>query len=91
MHAAPRAVIDDGLFDVVGMENMTKRDTLFGTAALYDGKLLEHRKVTFARAKRVHAEPVRRGDHVLLDVDGEAPGRLPATFEMRACAFQLRA
>lgn len=91
MHAAPRAVIDDGLFDVVGMENMTKADAIVGTPALYNGKLLEERKVTFARASRVHAEPVVPTDRVLLDVDGEAPGRLPATFEMRAGAFQLRA
>lgn len=91
MHAAPRAQIDDGLFDVVGMEHMSKLDAILGTKSMYDGKLLDHPKVTFGRAARVRAEPVRPSDHVLLDVDGEAPGRLPATFELRAGAFHLRA
>ena len=47
--------------------------------------------MTHARARRVVAEPLDpRGEPVLLDVDGEAPGRLPATFEMRAGALLLR-
>jgi diacylglycerol kinase family enzyme len=91
MHAAPRAVLDDGLFDVVGMEHMSHLDALRAGPALYDGRLLERPGVTFARARRVHAEPVVPSDQVLLDVDGEAPGRLPATFEVRAAALHLRA
>jgi diacylglycerol kinase family enzyme len=39
----------------------------------------------------VHAEPLVPSDHVLLDIDGEAPGRLPATFEVRPAALHLRA
>lgn len=90
MHAAPRAVIDDGLFDVVGME-MTKAEAMLATKRLYDGTLLSHPRVTFARAETVTVEPVSDADAVLLDVDGEAPGKLPATFAMRARAFHLRA
>lgn len=91
MHAAPRAVIDDGLFDVVGMEHMSKGDALLATKKLYDGTLLSHPKVTFVRARKLFAEPVSPSEAVLLDVDGEAPGKLPATFEMRERAFLLRA
>ncbi len=91
MHAAPRAAIDDGRFDVVGMEHMSKRDAVLATKKLYDGTLLEHPKVTFTRARKVSAEPLDARDAVLLDIDGEAPGKLPATFEMRERAFLLRA
>jgi diacylglycerol kinase family enzyme len=35
--------------------------------------------------------PVDGAAEVLLDVDGEAPGRLPATFELLAGALQVRA
>ena len=43
-----------------------------------------------ARARKVHAESAA-GEEVLLDVDGEQPGRLPATFELVRGAIHLRA
>ncbi len=92
MQIAPDAALDDGLFDVVGLERMTKRETMALSRTIYRGAHLGTRGVTVARARRVHAEPLDpRGEPVLLDVDGEAPGRLPATFEMRAGALLLRA
>jgi diacylglycerol kinase (ATP) len=91
MHVAPGAKLDDGLFDVVGIERMTKREIVALSRTIYRGAHLETRGVTHARARRVFAEPLEpRGEPVLLDVDGEAPGRLPATFEMRAGALLLR-
>ncbi len=90
MHVAPRAAIDDGLFDVVTMEDVGTARSLGLTPALYRGTHLTRPGVRFARGKRVVAEPVDAGEAVLLDVDGEAPGRLPATFEMRAGALLLR-
>lgn len=89
MHIAPEASSSDGLFDVVAIE----REGLFGQArlapALYRGALLEREGVYFTRGARVHAEAL--GDQpVELDVDGEAPGILPATFAMRAGVVRLR-
>lgn len=89
MHIAPEASLDDGLFDVVAIE----REGLFGQArlapALYRGALLEREGVFFTRGARIHAQAL--GDRpVELDVDGEAPGILPATFEMRAGVVRLR-
>ncbi|AKF05580.1 diacylglycerol/lipid kinase family protein [Sandaracinus amylolyticus] len=89
MQIAPRAEIDDGLFDVVGLEMDVSAS--FGlTSRIYRGRHLDRPGVSFERARRVRAEPVSEGDHVLLDVDGEAPGRLPATFSVRASAIHLR-
>lgn len=89
MMIAPNAEIDDGLFDVVGLE-MTVRASLRLTASIYAGKHLDQPGVTSQRGAVVRAEPVHPADHVLLDVDGEAPGRLPATFTVRRGALLLR-
>ena len=90
MQIAPRAELDDGLFDVVGIENVDLATQMLLTPHLYAGTLLGRRGVTFTRGRVVVAEPVDPRDHVLLDVDGEAPGRLPARFEIRAGAMRLR-
>lgn len=90
MHIAPRAKIDDGLFDVVTLEEVGALRSLRRAPGIYDGTILERPGVRFTRGKRVFAEPVVARDAVLLDVDGEAPGRLPATFEMKAGALLLR-
>lgn len=90
MHIAPKARIDDGAFDVVGLEPTSLVQQTRLTPHLYRGTLLDKPGVTWTRARRVHAEPVEPGEAVLLDVDGEAPGRLPAVFEMRPAALRLR-
>lgn len=88
MHIAPRADLDDGLFDVIAIEREGVLANLTLAPHLYRGTLLDKAGVTFTRARRVVAEAT--GEPVLLDVDGEAPGRLPATFVMRAGALTLR-
>jgi YegS/Rv2252/BmrU family lipid kinase len=90
MQIAPRAELDDGLFDIVGLENVGFADQLQLAPHLYAGTLLGKRGVTYTRGRVVVAEPVDPRDHVLLDVDGEAPGRLPARFELRPGALRLR-
>jgi diacylglycerol kinase (ATP) len=90
MQIAPRAEIDDGLFDVVGLEGLDFTEQLRLARHIYGGTLIGRRGVTFTRGRVVVAEPVDPRDHVLLDVDGEAPGRLPARFEVRPGALRLR-
>ena len=89
MHVAPEAILDDGLFDVVGIETSV-RGSLALAGRLYAGKHLGQPGVTHARARVVYAEAVRPDEHVLLDVDGESAGRLPATFEIRPGAILFR-
>lgn len=90
MQIAPEAKIDDGLFDVVGLEGMTRIQQATMAPHLYRGSILSYPGVTHRRARRVVAEAQDWGGPVLLDVDGEAPGGLPATFEIRPGAIQLR-
>ncbi len=89
MQVAPHAEIDDGLFDVVEL-NMSPRESVALTTAIYRGAHLEHRAVSCTRARRVHAEPSDPSERILIDCDGEGPGSLPATFEIRPRALLLR-
>lgn len=89
MHIAPGARLDDGLFDIVALPEASHLAQARALPALYRGTILSHPSVIHRRGSTVFAEPV--GDvAVLLDVDGEAPGRLPATFSIRAGVVRLR-
>jgi len=82
MKVAPAAEPDDGLFDVVSIGDVGFGDLLRNNRRLYKGTHIGLDKITSRRAKVVEAEPVDAGAVVELDVDGEAPGRLPARFEL---------
>lgn len=88
MFIAPDAELDDGLFDVVAVGDLTLRDFLFNGYRLYNGTHLGMDKVSHRRVKKLHAEPVDN-EIVELDVDGETPGILPATFTLLPHALDL--
>jgi YegS/Rv2252/BmrU family lipid kinase len=88
MYIAPEAELDDGLFDVVAMGDFSFRDLLLHGHRVYSGTHLTHDKVSHRRATVVRAEAVH-GDEILLDCDGETPGRLPATFTILPKALSL--
>ena len=82
MMIAPNAEVDDGVFDVICMGDLGFGDLLKSGRRLYKGTHLSMDKVTARRARVVEAEPVDPKATVELDVDGEAPGMLPARFEI---------
>lgn len=90
MKVAPDAALDDGWFDVITMGDFNFGDLILRGLDIYSGKHLSNPKVSVHRARRIEATPTDGGE-VLLDVDGEAPGRLPATFELLPGALQVRA
>ena len=90
MKVAPEAELDDGLFDVVIMGAMSLKELLTRGHLIYSGAHLELPQVSLASASKVEARPVDPAEHILLDVDGETPGRLPATFEIIPSALTLR-
>ena len=90
MHIAPRARLDDGLLDVITLGPMSMKDLLLSGHRVYAGTHLDQPHVSMARAREVAARPANPADHLLLDVDGETPGRLPATFEVLPGALQLK-
>lgn len=86
MWVAPEARTDDGVFDVTIWSGYGLMDFVTKGRMLYDGRHLELSGTTTRRARRVEADS---DDEVLLDVDGEQPGRLPATFEILPAAMRI--
>ena len=90
MHMAPHAAPDDGLFDVVIVAGLNTLTLLRRINSIYRGTHLEFDEVTSLRGRKIVATPAEGASGVLLDVDGEAPGRLPATFEILPSAIYFR-
>lgn len=90
MHIAPAALLDDGLFDVVTLGDLSPPEALQLVPHLYKGTHLSLRKVSAAKARSVRVEPCEPTDRVLLDVDGETPGRLPARWSVLPGALHFR-
>jgi diacylglycerol kinase (ATP) len=89
MKVAPNAVPDDGLFDVVIMGG---RQSVGDLKLLYTGEHLKMPGVRALRGRKIMAAPVAEtgGRAVLIEVDGESAGRLPATFEILPRALNVR-
>ncbi|HOZ46976.1 MAG TPA: FAD-dependent oxidoreductase [Candidatus Hydrogenedentes bacterium] len=90
MRMAPNAEPDDGWFDVIIVADIGVVGLLKRVNSIYRGDHLKYEQVTALRGRRVTATPVDPSQVVLLDVDGEDPGRLPATFEIIPNAINLR-
>jgi diacylglycerol kinase family enzyme len=82
MKIAPDAEPDDGKFDVVVMGDLSFFDVVTKGRRVFKGAHIGMDEVSTRRARIVDAEAIDPADVVELDVDGEAPGRLPARFEI---------
>ncbi len=80
MHVAPHARLDSRAFDVYVIGDVGKTEAVVNLPKLYRGRLLRKPdKVRYFRASRVLADS---SQEVLLNLDGEQPGRLPATIQL---------
>lgn len=79
MQVAPLSVHNDGLFDIMVLGDMTFMENLKMATLIYSGKHLTLPKIKRLQGKKLYAES---NEKVYLDVDGEQPGFLPATFEI---------
>ena len=91
MRIAPGAIVDDGLLDVVVVEAVSRLDIFLKGWRLYNGSHVTQPYVKQLTAKKMTVEPLTDGDEVLIDLDGEVPGRLPATFEIVPRAMRVKA
>lgn len=89
MQIAPDARVDDGLFDVVVWSGLGLGDFLTKKRMLYDGTHVTLPNTRVLRARTVEAEALS-GARVLLDVDGEQPGTLPARLTIHPGALRVR-
>lgn len=91
MHIAPDADPSDGRFDVVVLGDLSRAETVLLSPKIYQGRHAEHPKVRVTRGAVVEAEPLRSSARVLIDMDGETPGRLPIRARVAAGALTIRA
>ena len=89
MKVAPQARLDDGLFDAVFVRGMRFLEFCSQGWRLLNGSHLKLKKVAFHRARRVEAEP-EEAEPVLLELDGEQLGTLPAVFEIAAGCLPVK-
>ena len=91
MKICPEARLDDGVFDLVAIGDLTRTQVVANIGRLFGGTHLEMEQVTHARITRLTAEPVETGAEIPVELDGETPGHLPATFEILPGALRIRA
>jgi diacylglycerol kinase (ATP) len=87
MMICPEAEPDDGLFDVLTIGDLTKRDLLLTLPKTYKGRHLPHPKAELLRGARVEIDAPRP---LPVELDGEQPGTTPVRFEIVPKALRLR-
>ncbi|HXK16309.1 MAG TPA: diacylglycerol kinase family protein [Polyangiaceae bacterium] len=91
MLIAPDADPSDGLLDVIALHDLSRVQGVALAQHIYEGSHLGQPGVSVARGKVVEAEPLAASTEVLVDMDGETPGRLPLRAELAPGALRLRA
>jgi len=90
MKIAPHADPTDGKLDVVVLGDMSRTDVLALAPKIYTGAHLGQAYVSLGKGSVIEAEPLHAWAQVLLDVDGEGPGRLPVRATIRPGALTIR-
>ena len=91
MMIAPAADPSDGKLEVVSLGDLSRRQAVGLTSKVYAGTHVQAQGVTVTRGERIEAEAMHAWAEVLIDVDGEQPGKLPlvATIHRAALAFRV--
>lgn len=89
MHVAPAADPSDGVFDLVAITDRTKFEGIALAPRLYQGTHMGQPGVVHGRGRRIEARATRPSAEVLIDLDGEMPGKLPLTVEIAPNALSI--
>jgi diacylglycerol kinase (ATP) len=87
MMICPEAEPDDGLFDVLLIGDLTKRDLLLTLPKTYRGRHLPHPKAELLRGATVEVDAP---GPLPVQLDGEQPGTTPVRFQVVPKALRLR-
>ena len=90
MKIAPNANLTDGKFDVVSIGDLGLSRILANAPLLYFGAHLNMPEVQHALAAKITASPIDKDQRIQLELDGELPGFLPATFQIVPRALRVR-
>ncbi len=87
MEMCPEAEPDDGLFDVLTIGDVTKRDLVLTMPKIYRGTHLPHPKAELLRGSVVSIDSEAP---IPIELDGEQPGTTPVRFDVMPKALRLR-
>ena len=90
MKIAPDAKLNDGFFDVINIGDIKTAKILLNAYKLYSGTHLALKEVKSTLAKKIEVAPTDKNQIILLETDGELPGRLPAIYEIIPNALKVR-
>ena len=90
MKICPEALLDDGTFDLVAVGDLGRLEVLAKIHRIYSGDHLSMKEVSSVRCRQLRIAPVDPSAEIPLEIDGETPGRLPASFDIRQGALRLR-
>ena len=90
MKIAPDAKLCDGKLDVISVGDLSVLKIMMSAPRLYLGSHLSMSEVSHTLAKKVVVRAANRDDEIALEIDGELPGRLPATFQIIPQALRVR-
>ncbi len=86
MMQLPKAIPDDGLFDITIIGRLGKFSVIRNLGKLYDGSFVKIKLVSLHRASTV---AVKSNETVLLEVDGESLGTAPCEFRILPRAIRV--
>jgi len=87
MKVSPGADVSDGIFDVTLWSGFGVSDFIFKQRGIYNGSHLEYAGTQTRQCRTMTAES---DEEVLIDCDGEQPGRLPCRVELLPSAIRLK-
>jgi diacylglycerol kinase (ATP) len=90
MMIAPKAKINDGLLDIVNIGDISTAKILLRSYTLYRGTHNDLPEVKSTQARKVEVSAADPSVEILLETDGELPGKLPATYELVHDAIRVR-
>ena len=88
MKFAPNAKLADGLLEVIVFKSTGLLTSVTMAPKLYKGTHVDTPHVEVYRGREIQIEPLSDAP-VLLDIDGESPGRLPAVYSVHHRAIRL--
>ncbi|MEQ8802599.1 MAG: hypothetical protein RLP45_11235 [Haliea sp.] len=89
MRIAPGARLDDGQFEVLVLGDLPRWQLPGLLPGIYRGSHLHHARITRHRARQVSLRLTAAAPG-LVDLDGEQPGYLPATWNLYPRALRLK-
>ena len=90
MMITPHADPSDGKLSVVSLGDLSMLQAIGLTSKIYQGTHVSTPGVTVTTGARIEAEPMHAWATVLIDLDGEQPGKLPLVATVHKGALNFR-